>query len=427
MGVPGHKAETHWVQVGVPTDSPCRSAGTAGSASVRVPTAAVIQRHSRAWAKAAKCVGTASGVSRAARVLPRRGPHSALAVEAAVQVAVVSAGQGAVVTAGEAAVAAVAGGDDGRGGPAMSKEVDSISTAGSFEGVQMMLSGEHSRCHLGVWLATTLAALLVHAVLWNPSVCEAAAMQKHFASAEDGVQALITAAKAGDLKSMLDVLGAAAQPLVTSRDPVVDRNDREHLANAYEESHSLVMSNDRKAVLQVGKDDWPLPIPLVKDADGWRFDTRAGQEEILNRRIGRNELAVIEVRRAYVDAQREYNLRNPQGDTLLQYAQQFASTDGERDGLYWATKPGDEASPLGPLVADARGEGYRKGERGKPIPYHGYYYRILKAQGRDAPGGSYDYVVNGKMMGGFALVAYPASWGNSGVMTFIVNHDGVVY
>jgi hypothetical protein len=333
----------------------------------------------------------------------------------------------AVVSAGEAAVAAVVGGDDGRGEPVMSKEVDSMSKARSCEGIQMMLSGEHRRCYLGVWLATTLAALLAFAVLGNPSVWAAAAVQKHFTSAENGVQALIAAAKAGDLKSMLDVLGPAARPLITSGDPVVDRNERERLANAYEESHSIVMSDDRKAVLQVGKDDWPFPIPLVKDETGWRFNSRAGQEEIVNRRIGRNELAVIEVCRAYVDAQREYYLQNPQGNTLLQYAQRFASTDGERDGLYWATKPGDDASPLGPLVADARGEGYRKGERGKPIPYHGYYYRILKAQGPDAPGGAYDYVVHGKMIGGFALVAYPASWGNSGVMTFIANHDGVVY
>jgi hypothetical protein len=208
---------------------------------------------------------------------------------------------------------------------------------------------------------------------------------------------------------------------------VVDRHDRERLVQEYEESHSLVMSGETKAVLQVGKDDWLFPIPLVKDQTGWRFDTQAGREEILNRRIGRNELAAIEVCRAYVDAQREYYLRNPQGDALLQYAQQFASAEGKRDGLYWATEPGEEASPLGPLVANARGGGYRKGEGGKPVPYHGYYYRILKAQGPDAPGGAYDYVVDGQMLGGFALVAYPASWGNSGVMTFIVNHDGVVY
>ena len=297
----------------------------------------------------------------------------------------------------------------------------------SFEGVQMMLSGEHRRCHLRLWLATTLAALLVLTVVWSPSECAAAVAQKRFASAEDGVQAFIAAVKAGDLKAMLAVLGPAARPLITSGDPVADRRDREHLVREYEESHSLVMSGETKAVLQVGTDDWPFPIPLVKDKTYWRFDTPAGKEEILNRRIGRNELAVIEVCRAYVDAQREYYLRNPQGDALLHYAQQFASTKGERDGLYWLTEPGEEASPLGPLVANARGEGYRKGEVGKPIPYHGYYYRILEAQGPDAPGGAYDYVVHGKMLGGFALVAYPASWGNSGVMTFIVNHDGVVY
>jgi hypothetical protein len=222
-------------------------------------------------------------------------------------------------------------------------------------------------------------------------------------------------------------LGPAARSLITSGDPVMDRHDRERLAQAYEESHSLGTSGETKAALQVGKDDWPFPIPLVKDKTGWHFDTQAGQEEILNRCIGRNELAVIEVCRACVDAQREYYLRNPQRHALLQYAQQFASTEGERDGLYWAVGPGEEASPLGPLVANARGEGYKKGEGGKPVSYHGYYYRILKAQGPDAPGGAYDYVVNGQMLGGFALVAYPASSGNSGVMTFIVNHDGVMY
>ncbi|HSF30324.1 MAG TPA: DUF2950 domain-containing protein [Candidatus Tectomicrobia bacterium] len=302
-----------------------------------------------------------------------------------------------------------------------------MSKARSFEGVQMMRSGEHSRCHLRVWLGTMLAALLVLAVMWNSSVGAAAVTRKRFASAEDGVQALIAAAKAGDVKAMLDVLGPAARPLITSGDPVADRHDRERLVQAYEESYSLVMSGETKAVLQVGKDDWPFPIPLVKDKTGWRFDTQAGREEILNRRIGRNELAVIEVCRAYVDAQREYYLRNPQGDALLQYAQQFGSTEGKRDGLYWVAEPGEEASPLGPLAANARDEGYQKGKGSKPIPYHGYYYRILKAQGPEAPGGAYDYVVNGKMLGGFALVAYPASWGNSGVMTFIVNHDGVVY
>ena len=190
----------------------------------------------------------------------------------------------------------------------------------------MMPSGE--RRHRRVWPAATLAALLALAVAWSPPVCAAAVTQRRFASAEDGVQALIAATKAGDVRAMLDVLGPAARPLITSGDPVMDRHDRERLVQEYEESHSLVMSGEAKAVLQVGKDDWPFPIPLVKDETGWRFDTPAGQEEILNRRIGRNELGAIEVCRAYVDAQREYYLRNPQGDSLLHYAQQFASAEG---------------------------------------------------------------------------------------------------
>jgi hypothetical protein len=208
---------------------------------------------------------------------------------------------------------------------------------------------------------------------------------------------------------------------------VADRHDREFVVQAYEEGHGLVMSGETKAVLEVGTDHWPFPIPLVKREAGWSFDTQAGKEEILNRRIGNNELAAIEVGRAYVDAQREYYLRNPTHSALFHYAQKFLSAKGQRDGLYWATKEGEELSPLGPRVAGARGEGYSRGKGGKPVAYHGYYYRILKAQGPDAPGGAYDYVVHGKMIGGFALVAYPASWANSGVMTFIVNHDGIVY
>jgi hypothetical protein len=166
-----------------------------------------------------------------------------------------------------------------------------------------------------------------------------------------------------------------------------------------------------------------LRLQVISTA-GW-FE----KEEILNRRIGRNELAAIEVCRAYVDAQREYYLRNPGRDALHQYAQKFLSTKGKRDGLYWTTKDSEEPSPLGPLIARAQGRGYVKAKdvQGKPLPYYGYYYRILKSQGADAPGGAYDYVVRGKMIGGFALVAYPANWGNSGVMTFIVNHDGIVY
>jgi hypothetical protein len=292
----------------------------------------------------------------------------------------------------------------------------------------MLLRGR-TWCQLGAWQTATLTTMLMLAAMGGPFALAAEVKQKHFASAEDGVEALMAALKANDVKAMLAILGADARPLIVTGDAVADRQERERVVREYEEAHSLAMSGETKAILQVGKDDWPMPIPLAKDDAGWHFDTQAGKEEILNRRIGRNELAAIEVCRAYVDAQREYYLRNPGGDALHQYAQKFLSTKGKRDGLYWATKDNEEQSPLGPLIARAQGRGYVKAKdtRGKRLPYYGYYYRILRAQGPDAPGGAYDYVVRGKMIGGFALVAYPASWGNSGVMTFMVNHDGVVY
>jgi hypothetical protein len=176
----------------------------------------------------------------------------------------------------------------------------------------------------------------------------------------------------------------------------------------------------------VGEDEWPFPIPLVQDSTSWRFDTERGKEEIRNRIIGRNELDVIQVCLAYVDAQFEYYLRNPQGDTVLQYASRAMSTQGTRDGLYWETTADEPPSPLGSLVAQARVEGYEP-TAATLIPYRGYYYKILTGQGPNAPGGAYDYIVHGKMIGGFAMVAYPAQYGASGIMTFIVNHDGVVY
>jgi Protein of unknown function (DUF2950) len=254
----------------------------------------------------------------------------------------------------------------------------------------------------------------------------AAAKQKTFSSPEEGVKALIDVTKKDDMKGILEILGPQAKSFLQTGDPVNDREARERFVKSYEESNKLVKSRDNEMMLEVGKDEWPFPIPLVKENAGWRFDTEEGREEILNRRIGRNELDVIQVCLAVVDAEREYYQRDPDGDKLLQYAQKFISTKGKRDGLYWETKPDEQPSPLGPLVAHARGEGY-KGAGGKPIPYHGYYYKILTGQGKDAPGGAYDYLVRGKMMGGFGMVAYPAQYGASGIMTFIVNHDGVVY
>jgi hypothetical protein len=197
---------------------------------------------------------------------------------------------------------------------------------------------------------------------------------------------------------------------------------------AYEIKNKIDMVTDAKAVLSVGEKDWPLSIPVIKKGSTWVFDTKAGKEEILNRRIGMNELSIIKSCEAYVDAQQEYALKDNDGDGLFEYAQKFISTPGKKDGLYWETKEGEELSPLGPIAADAAKEGYGK----KPMssrgnPYHGYHFKILKAQGKNAPGGAYDYVVNGNMIGGFALVAWPAQYGNSGVMTFLVSHTGVVY
>jgi hypothetical protein len=287
--------------------------------------------------------------------------------------------------------------------------------------------GNSGNLSMNNYYRLTLVLAVVLALGLAPPIFGADAVkQKTFSSPEEGVKALMEATKKNDTKAMLAILGPEAKSLIESGDQVSDRAAGERFVKSYEESNKLVKSGDTKAVLEVGKDAWPFPIPLVKESAGWRFDTQEGKEEIINRRIGRNELDVIQVSLAFVDAEREYYQRDPDGDKLLQYAQKFISTKGKRDGLYWETKSGEQPSPLGPLVARARGEGY-KGAAGKPIPYHGYYYKILTGQGKDAPGGAYDYLVKGKMMGGFGMVAYPAQYGTSGIMTFIVNHDGVVY
>jgi hypothetical protein len=255
----------------------------------------------------------------------------------------------------------------------------------------------------------------------------AAEGQKTFASPQEAAQALGAAAGAGNVKALESILGPGSAALLRSGDAVADRRGRERFAKAFAEANKIERQGDAKALVLVGKDEWPLPIPLVKGAAGWRFDAEAGREEILNRRIGRNELSAVQAMLAYVDAQREYYLRNPRNDKLLHYAQKFDSTPGKRDGLYFPTKAAEKPSPLGPLFASARAQGYTKEGDGMPDPYHGYRYRILKRQGPDAPGGAYDYVVQGRMIGGFALIAWPAAYGSSGVMTFLVNHDGVVY
>jgi len=277
-------------------------------------------------------------------------------------------------------------------------------------------------------LTIAVAVTLLIGLAGSRDAVAASPRQRSFASPGEAVQALVEAVRAGDMDALAAILGPEGRPLISSGDAVADKQGRERFVRAYEQSNTLQRPTETKAVLVIGKDEWPLPIPVVKEGEIWRFDSAAGKEEILSRRIGRNELDTIQVCLAYVDAQREYARVPREGDGLITYAMKFRSDKAKKNGLYWPTKKGEVLSPLGLLVANARAEGYsRKTSGGKPSPYHGYFYRILTAQGPDAPGGAYDYVVNGKMIGGFALVAYPAQFGVSGVMTFIVNHEGVVY
>jgi hypothetical protein len=238
---------------------------------------------------------------------------------------------------------------------------------------------------------------------------------------------LVEAMRSDDARKVFAVLGPGSGKLIYTGDKVADRHLREVFVAAWEKSHKLDSTNPAKLTLLLGENDYPFPFPLVQDASSWKFDARAGAEEIVNRRIGRNELAAIQVCLAYVDAQREFALKDRDGDGLLEYAQKLKSSPGKQDGLYWPTKEGEPPSPIGPLMGEAAGKGYGKNADGEVQAYHGYRYRILTAQGPDAPGGAYSYMAKGKMIGGFALVAYPARWDASGVMSFICNQDGVVY
>jgi hypothetical protein len=273
--------------------------------------------------------------------------------------------------------------------------------------------------------ALALRRLILASALLSLSNAEAFAAQS-FDTPEQAVTALVSALRSGAPERLLKVLGPEGEKLVHSGDPVADRQARARFLAAFGQAHELVPQGDDRVILVVGESQWPFPIPAAKRGERWRFDTLAGEREILDRRIGTNELDAIEVCRAYVDAQREYALTDRNGDGFLEYAQSFMSSPGKHDGLYWPTADDEPESPIGPLMARARAEGYST-DQGRPQPYHGYYYRILKAQGPHAPGGVEDYVVRGHMIGGFALVAYPAQYSSSGIMTFIVNHDGVVF
>ena len=245
--------------------------------------------------------------------------------------------------------------------------------------------------------------------------------QQSFNSPDDAAAALASAVKSGTRPDLLKVLGTGGEDIIDSGDEVADKAAREKFLAAYDAKHAVKVDG-KKASLILGADDFPFPIPLVHAKAGWEFDTDQGRREILYRRIGRNELDAIQTSLAFVDAENEYADKD-RGDGVGVYAQRIVSSPGKKDGLYWPSDNND--SPLGQLAADASAEGYKAGS--EPQPYHGYYYRILTRQGASAPGGALNYVVKGKLIGGFALVAYPADYGNSGVMTFIVSHSGTIY
>jgi hypothetical protein len=276
-----------------------------------------------------------------------------------------------------------------------------------------------------------IAALLVAVTLvfaWGkPEV--GATSQRLFSSPEDALKALLETVKAKDKAALGETFGPTAKELL-SGDEVQDAAEFEDFVRHVAERTSLVKDSDSKVILYVGNENWPFPIPIVKKNDHWFFDTEAGREEVLNRRVGENELIAILVCRTYVKAQREYVLKDWDGDGVLAYSQKLRSDPGKKNGLFWKAKPEEEVSPFGELVAQAWKEGYKKEKaafREDPRPFHGYYFKILTGQGKNAPGGKYNYLINGNMVGGFALVAFPSNWGKSGVMTFIVNQQGKVY
>jgi hypothetical protein len=252
-----------------------------------------------------------------------------------------------------------------------------------------------------------------------------AAGPKVFGTPDDATQALVAASRTGKVSNVLTVLGAGAKTLLGSGDPVADAAGLQHFVELYDQRHQLLAPTETSRTIVLGIDDWPFPIPLVKTKSGWTFDAKAGEAEILARRIGQNELDAIQVCLGYFNAQGDYRARNPEGAPVPHYADRLLSSPGKRDGLYWPTEKGEPESPMGPAVGGARQAGYAVAQ-GKPAPYRGYRFRILTAQGPQADGGARDYKVGGKLVDGFALVAYPAAYGSSGFKTFVINQSGVV-
>jgi len=280
-----------------------------------------------------------------------------------------------------------------------------------------MIKSQHVRLLSKITILAGAAMLIL-------ALSSLAQAQQRFKTPEEAVEALVKAARSGDSKSVVSILGPGSQELVSSGDPVEDAEVRKEYLAAYDAGHRIVAESGKPSVLVIGPNDWPFPIPMVQRDGQWIFDVPAGREEVLARRIGRNELSTMKAMLAYWDAQQDYADMNKSKSGQAVYAQRIVSSPGKKDGLYWPTSGNEPPSPLGEAVAAATQLGYRPGAG---EPYHGYRFKILLRQGPTAPGGAVDYIVKGDMIGGFAAVAYPAEYGNSGIMTFIINHEGDIY
>lgn len=276
---------------------------------------------------------------------------------------------------------------------------------------------------LAVALMLATAPMAMPAYSASP---EPAMVQQTFAVPEAAAKALADAIRAKDAKALLAVVGPESRNWLFSGDEVADRDDWARFLTAYDRKNAVSKAADGRMLLLVGDGDWAFPAPIVNKGQGWVFDSAAGREEFINRRVGKNELSAIQTLLAIVDAQREYAAADPDGNGFNDYARTFVSSENKRDGLYWPVKATEPPSPLGPLVGEAARSGYRAGAS-KPAPYHGYHFRMLTGQGKAAPGSAYSYLVGDKLIGGFAVLAYPARYGVSGVMTFLVSHEGTVY
>jgi len=275
--------------------------------------------------------------------------------------------------------------------------------------------------------AAALALTMMFLLSSAPASFAQQGNEKTFASPGAAVLALYNAAKNHDDQASAAIFGSNANDILHTGDAVADKNMAAAFVTHYDKMHRVVLETDGNATLYIGADNWPFPIPIVKNSSGaWYFDSEAGKKEILYRRVGRNENDAIDILHSLVDAQLDYASQPHDGGAVGQYAMKFISDDGKQNGLYWKTSDNEDPSPIGPLLVSAAGEGYAM-KQGQPTPYHGYYYRMLTKQGAAAKGGAKNYIVNGQMTRGFAFVAYPAEYRNSGVMTFIVNQDGVVY